>query len=153
MGRHRLVAVRMPVCQYMLDEADSVRGAKTGQVDHRGSKAMIEEPVGEAQHMVDGARAQAPLLDEIGFVVRQQCRSRDLRCSQRHRLRHADIDQMFGEPAGEIMEADSVVRSSRRRSRQLVRKSGAQCRGHDPGGVHKPPQLAREMAVGPDRPR
>lgn len=29
--------------------------------------------------------------------------------------------------AGEIMEADSAVRSPRRRSRQLVRKSGSQC--------------------------
>ena len=58
MGRGRLVAIRMLACQQVLDEADSVGGARTRQVDHRGSKAMIEEPVGEAQHMVDGARAQ-----------------------------------------------------------------------------------------------
>ena len=149
----RLVAVRMPARQQVLDEADDVGGAKARRVDHRGSEAMIEEPVGEAQHVVDGARAQAPLLDEIGFIVRQQRRSRDLRFGQRHRLRHADIDQMFGEPPGEIVEADLAVRSSRRRSCQLIRKVGGQCRGRDPGSVHQPPQLPREMTVGPDRPR
>ena len=66
MGRHGLVAVRMPVCQHMLDEADSVGSAKMRQFDHPGSEAMIEEPVGEAQHVIDGAQAQAALLDEIG---------------------------------------------------------------------------------------
>ena len=124
MGRGRLVAIRMLARQQVLDEADSVGGARTRQVDHRGSKAMIEEPVGEAQHMVDGARAQAPLLDVIGFIVRQQRRSRDLRFGQRHRLRHADVDQMLSELPGEIVEADSAARSSRRRSRQLIRKVG-----------------------------
>jgi hypothetical protein len=153
MGRGRLVAIRMLACQQVLDEADSVGGAKTRQVDHRGSKAMIEEPVGEAQHMVDGARAQAPLLDEIGFIVRQQRRSRDLRFGQRHRLRHADVDQMLSELPSEIVEADSAARSSRRRSRQLIRKVGGQCGGRDPASAHQPPQLPREMTVGPDRPR
>jgi hypothetical protein len=85
-------------------------------------------------------------------LVRQQRRSRDLRFGQRHRLRHADVDQMLSELPGEIVEADSAARSSRRRSRQLIRKVGGQCGGRDPASAHQPPQLPREMTVGPDRP-
>jgi hypothetical protein len=49
MGRGCLVSIRMLVCKQMLDEAYGVGGAKTCQLDHPGSEAMIKEPVSKAQ--------------------------------------------------------------------------------------------------------
>jgi len=137
----------------MLDEAGGVGGAKERQIDSLAPEAMIQEPAGEAHCVGDGARAQTSLLDEISFKVHQQCRSHDLRFGQGHGLHHADIDQMFSEPPGKMMEADLGVRSTLWRPRQLVREIGSQCQRLDSFGIHQSPQLPGKMAIGSDRPR
>ena len=87
---------------------------------HRLAEAMIEEAASEAHRVGDGTRAEATLLDEIGLEVRQQRRSRDLRLRQRHRLRHADIDQMLSEPTRDGVEAYRVLPRPRYVSRQWI---------------------------------
>ena len=107
-------------------------------------EAVIEEPIGEAQHMIDRALAQPPLLDEVGFEVRQQRRPYGLRFGDRHRMRHADIDQLLGEPPGEIVEADCGVSCGRHRAREFIRKVGGQCLRRDPASsIRRPRTRAR----------
>ncbi|MGB5084461.1 MAG: hypothetical protein WBO09_07585 [Methylocystis silviterrae] len=150
MRRGCLIAIRRLAGHKMLHEADSIGGAKARQIDHRGSKAMVEESIGEAQRVIDRARAQATLLEQVGLKVGHQYRTRDLRFGQRHGRRHADVDQVLGEPPSEMVEADGGVASSPYRSRQLVRKIGGQCRRRYSGCIHQPSQLFHKMTVGSD---
>ena len=85
MRRRCLIAERALARQQVLDEDYYIRSSNRAQVDRPFAEAVIEKAIGEAERVVDGARAEAPLLDEIGLVVGEQRSTCDLRVGQRRR--------------------------------------------------------------------
>jgi len=70
---------------------------------HCLAEAMVEKSASKTHRVRDATRTETALFDEIGLEVCEQCRSRDLRLRQRHGLSRANVDQVLGEPAREIM--------------------------------------------------
>ncbi len=145
MGRNRLVAAC--ACQHVFDEPDCIGGTQASRIDHLLAEAIVEEPVGEAQRVVNRPLAEASLLDEIGLEVRQQCCARDLRFGQRRRPRHADIDQMLGEPPREIVRLDGLPVLSRHHPAQPFGLVERQCGRRDPFRIHHLAELPDDRPV------
>jgi len=131
---------------------------------HREGVAKVVDARSPAMSAVLLRRAQAVPLAHLREVVAcaavGQPRSlfgneerRRGTSEHRHRLRYPDIDQVLREPASKMVEADLVVRPTRLRPRQPVRKIRSQRRGLDAGSVHQLPQFPGKMAIGFDRPR
>src|SRR6266436_5017696 len=109
MRRWRLIAERLLARQKVLHERYHIPCANCVQADRTIAKAVIEEAISEAQCVIYRARAKAPLFDEIGFIVREQLSTRNLRLRQLCWRRHADIDQVLREPPGEVVEPDRAL--------------------------------------------
>ncbi|MEI9986107.1 MAG: hypothetical protein WDN69_24790 [Aliidongia sp.] len=151
MGRHRLVATGAG--QHMLHEADCVSGKQAARIGHRLAEAMVEEAASKAHRVGDATRAEATMFDEIRLEVRQQRRTRDLSRGQRHRLRHADIDQMLGKPPRDRDEAYPVWRPLREVPRQSLNAFEGQGRWRDTRLVQQCAEPPRQAPVSYDRPR
>lgn len=70
-----LVAIGRLAGRQSLEEGDDVDGGDRGEVDVALIKTEVEEPVGEALAVTDGAFAQATLAAEMVFVVMAQARA------------------------------------------------------------------------------
>jgi len=149
MRRYRFVATR--ACQHMLDEADHIGRPQPTRINRRITKAMIEEPVGEPQRVIDRPRAKAAMLDQIGLEVRQQLRARLLRLSQRHRLRHADIEQMLREPAGQPIRPHRAHHHARHLASQMLGHVECQSRRTDALDTHHVTHFPQDRSVSVDR--
>ncbi len=91
------------------------------------------------------------MLDQIGLEARQQRRARLLRLGQRHRLRHADIEQMLREPAGQPVRPYRAGLLARHLASQMLGHVERQRRRTDTLDVHRVTHLPQDRLVGLDR--
>ncbi len=153
MRGRRLVAEWALARKKMLHERHDIPGVRRRQVEHAVAEAMVEESISEAQNVIDRARAEATLPDEIGFEAGRQFGSFGL-CRRKRRLCHyADFDEMLNEPLGKTVNLDLTFRCGRQAPSQLNSEVRRQRLWRNPFGLDQSAEASKQAAVIFESPR
>src|SRR6266851_4710073 len=144
MRGRRLVAEWALARKKMLHERHDIPGVRRRQVEHA---------VAEAMNVIDRARAEATLPDEIGFEAGRQFGSFGL-CRRKRRLCHyADFDEMLNEPLGKTVNLDLTFRCGRQAPSQLNSEVRRQRLWRNPFGLDQSAEASKQAAVIFESPR